>query len=84
MSTEFAADLRDSIRRAADGLKISHLDLLSAAGHDARYLSEVCASAMIFVPSHLGITHNEAEFTAADDLYDGARVLADVIWELAS
>ena len=84
MSTEFAPELRAAIRRAADSLEIAHLDMLSAAGHDARYLGEVCASAMIFVPSHLGITHNEAEFTAAEDLYDGTRVLADVIWELAS
>jgi N-carbamoyl-L-amino-acid hydrolase len=84
MSVEFAIELRNCIRQAADRLDISHLDILSAAGHDARYLSQVCPSAMIFVPSHEGITHNEAEFTSADDLFDGARVLADVLSELAS
>jgi N-carbamoyl-L-amino-acid hydrolase len=84
MSIEFALHLRDRIRRAAGRLEIAHLDILSAAGHDARYLSEACASAMIFVPSHQGITHNEAEFTSLDDLVDGTRVLADVLCELAS
>ncbi|MFK4533456.1 N-carbamoyl-L-amino-acid hydrolase [Bradyrhizobium ottawaense] len=84
MSVEFAHELRNCIRRAADQLKIAHLDILSAAGHDARYLGDVCPSAMIFVPSHQGITHNEAEFTSLQDLVDGARVLADVLCELTS
>jgi N-carbamoyl-L-amino-acid hydrolase len=84
MSLAFAPDLRARIRAAADDLTIAHLDLLSTAGHDARYLNEVCPSAMIFVPSHQGITHNEAEFTPLDDLVDGARVLADVLGDLAS
>ena len=51
----------------------------SAAGHDARYLHAICPTAMIFVPSRDGITHNEAEYTAPADLYAGARVLTDVL-----
>jgi beta-ureidopropionase / N-carbamoyl-L-amino-acid hydrolase len=84
MSLEFAPELRDAIRRAADRLGIRHLDILSAAGHDARFLGQLCPAAMVFVPSHNGITHNEAEYTSPDDLADGARVLADVLVELAS
>lgn len=84
MSLEFASELRNCIRSAAAQLEIAHLDILSAAGHDARYMNQVCASAMIFVPSHEGITHNEAEFTSLKDLVDGARVLADVLCDLAS
>jgi N-carbamoyl-L-amino-acid hydrolase len=84
MALEFAPELRDAIRRAADRLGIRHLDILSAAGHDARFLGQLCPAAMVFVPSHNGITHNEAEYTSPDDLADGARVLADVLVELAS
>lgn len=84
MSLEFPALMRSVIRDAAARLNLAHRDILSAAGHDARYLHAVCPSGMIFVPSHLGLTHCEAEFTASADLANGAKVLADVLEELAS
>lgn len=84
MSLEFPRPIRDKIRAIASSLKIAHLDLLSAAGHDARHLHQVCPSGMIFVPSRGGITHNEAEYTSAEDLADGARVLTDLLAELSS
>ena len=55
----------------------------SGAGHDAQMLARVCPSAMIFVPSHLGISHNAAEHTDDEDLVAGANVLLDIMWELA-
>lgn len=39
---------------------------------------------MIFVPCHLGITHNEAESAEPGDLAAGTRVLADLLTELAA
>ncbi len=83
MSLEFAPELREVIRRASDRLRVRHLDILSTAGHDARFLAPLCPAAMIFVPSRNGVTHNESEYTSPDDLTDGARVLADVLAELA-
>jgi N-carbamoyl-L-amino-acid hydrolase len=84
MSLEFPRPIRDKIRAIASSLKIAHFDLLSAAGHDARHLHQVCPSGMIFVPSRGGVTHNEAEYTSAEDLADGARVLTDLLAELSS
>lgn len=84
MSLEFDTSIRDRIRSHAERQGISHIDIPSAAGHDARYLNDVCPSGMIFVPCHLGITHNEAESARPEDLADGTRVLADVLLELAS
>ncbi|SAL00769.1 hydantoinase/carbamoylase family amidase [Caballeronia ptereochthonis] len=83
MSLEFPASLRGLIRDAAARLDLPHRDILSTAGHDARYLHPVCPTGMIFVPSHLGLTHCEAEFTSSADLAAGARVLAEVLIELA-
>ncbi|MFC4274117.1 hydantoinase/carbamoylase family amidase [Achromobacter aloeverae] len=82
-SLAFPAAMRARLRAAADRLGLAHRDLLSAAGHDARYLHPICPSAMLFVPSRDGVTHNEAEFTEPADLYAGACVLADVLAELA-
>jgi N-carbamoyl-L-amino-acid hydrolase len=84
MSLEFPALMRSVIRDAAARLNLAHREILSTAGHDARYLHAVCPSGMIFVPSHRGLTHCEAEFTTSADLANGAKVLADVLEELAS
>lgn len=78
-SLMFPETMRQRIRAAADRLALPHRDLISAAGHDARYLHDICPSAMIFVPCRGGVTHNEAEFTEPADLYAGTRVLADVL-----
>lgn len=81
-SLQFPESMRARIRFVADRLGVRHRDLLSAAGHDARYLHPLCPSAMIFVPCRGGITHNESEYARPDDLTTGARVLADVLAEL--
>jgi N-carbamoyl-L-amino-acid hydrolase len=83
LSLEFPSSVRDCIRGAADRIGIRSMDIHSAAGHDARYLHDICPSGMIFIPCHLGITHNEAESALASDMADGARVLTEVLAELA-
>lgn len=57
--------------------------LPSGAGHDAQMLARVCPTAMIFTPSHLGISHNPAEHTDDADLVDGTQILLDVMLRLA-
>lgn len=57
--------------------------LPSGAGHDAQMLARLCPTAMIFVPSAGGISHNVREYTSPDDLEAGANVLLDLMLELA-
>ncbi len=76
--------MRDRIRRAAAALGLPSLDLLSAAGHDARQMHAVTPTGMIFVPCRGGISHNEAEWAEPADLAAGTRVLAEVLVELAN
>ena len=80
---EFPAAMQAEVRNAANRLGLRSMDLPSAAGHDARYLHGICPSAMIFVPCKDGISHNEAESATPDDLFDGARVLAETLMALA-
>ena len=79
----FAGAMRDTIRRSAAALGIAHMDMPSAAGHDARHLHYVCPTGMIFVPCAGGLSHNEAEAATSRDLYDGARVLVQTLAALA-
>lgn len=55
----------------------------SGAGHDAQMMARICPSAMIFVPSVGGISHNPREHTEPSDLARGATVLLDVLLALA-
>lgn len=66
----------------ARGLKTRRMT--SGAGHDAQMLARICPSAMVFVPSHQGISHNPREHTAPADLVNGANVLLDVLLQLSS
>lgn len=54
----------------------------SGAGHDAQMLARICPSAMIFVPSKDGISHNPREHTEPDELVNGANVLFRVMLDL--
>ncbi|HEY4541463.1 MAG TPA: M20 family metallo-hydrolase [Noviherbaspirillum sp.] len=82
--TRFDADVLKVIDAgvAHSGVPASRLG--SGAFHDAMYLADVCPTAMLFVPSRGGISHNPAEDTAEADLAAGARVLAGVLTALAN
>jgi N-carbamoyl-L-amino-acid hydrolase len=55
----------------------------SGAGHDAQMMQRLCPTAMIFVPSVAGLSHNVKEHTDAADLVAGAEVLLNLMLELA-
>jgi beta-ureidopropionase / N-carbamoyl-L-amino-acid hydrolase len=82
-TTAFDPTLADALRRAAAGLDLACLDMISGAFHDAVHLAPLCPTAMLFVPSRGGISHNPAEHTDAGMLVDGTRVLVDTLAELA-
>lgn len=71
------------VERAAKARGLSCRRMTSGAGQDAQMLARICPSAMIFVPSVGGVSHNPAEYTRAEDLIHGANVLLDVVMELA-
>jgi N-carbamoyl-L-amino-acid hydrolase len=60
------------------------LRMTSGAFHDAMYLAEHCPTAMIFVPSKGGVSHNAAEDTAPQELFLGVQALAYVVTSLAN
>ncbi|MEJ8814610.1 M20 family metallo-hydrolase [Variovorax ureilyticus] len=71
------------IERASQARGHATRRMTSGAGHDAQMMARVCPSAMVFVPSALGISHNPREHTAPADLLRGADVLLDVLLALA-
>jgi N-carbamoyl-L-amino-acid hydrolase len=72
-----------AIEGAADALGLRHTRLLSFAGHDAQAMSTITPSAMLFVPSVAGISHNPKEYTRDEDVINGANVLLHTVLALA-
>lgn len=62
------------VRDAARIAGLSYRDIDTVAGHDALSLLPLCPIGLIFVPSIGGISHNEREDTAPDDIAAGLKV----------
>jgi N-carbamoyl-L-amino-acid hydrolase len=60
------------------------LSLQSGAGHDAMVISAALSSAMLFIPSIGGRSHDIAEDTSEEDIIFGCRVLASAVEKLAA
>ncbi|HLX81816.1 MAG TPA: hydantoinase/carbamoylase family amidase [Burkholderiales bacterium] len=76
--TMMDADLQEHIARAAERHapgKWQHMP--SGAFHDAGFISASLPSAMLFIPSIGGISHDFAEDSRDEDIVLGCQVLAD-------
>ena len=72
---DFASECVAAVRQGAAQLGLSHMDIVSGAGHDAIFIAELGPAGMIFVPCEGGISHNEIENATPEDLAAGCAVL---------
>jgi N-carbamoyl-L-amino-acid hydrolase len=72
------------VEKTASTLGYSCRQMPSGAGHDAQMFAPNCPTAMIFVPSQGGISHNVKEYTPPEQLEAGANVLLQVLLNRAS
>jgi N-carbamoyl-L-amino-acid hydrolase len=72
------------VEQQSQAMGCSYHRMPSGAGHDAQMLARVCPSAMIFVPSAGGLSHNVREHTEPADLQRGAQLLLQVVLALAN
>ena len=79
----FDAGLVGRVEHHAKALSLSTRRMPSGAGHDAQMMQRLCPTAMIFVPSVAGLSHNVKEHTEAADLVVGAQLLLNLMLELA-
>ncbi|RIK88098.1 MAG: Zn-dependent hydrolase [Hyphomicrobiales bacterium] len=75
----FDPSLVETIEAVARDNGFSCRRMVSGAGHDACNMARIVPSAMVFVPSVGGLSHNEAEYTAPADCAAGAQVLAGAV-----
>ncbi|MCB8821455.1 Zn-dependent hydrolase [Microvirga rosea] len=72
------------VEDAARSRGLASKRMTSGAGHDAQMISRIAPSAMIFVPSTGGVSHNPREHTSDADLVAGANILLDAVTRLAA
>lgn len=87
--THFPQPMVDVIRQGAERAcaraeLAAPMSITSGAFHDAMYLADHCPTAMLFVPSIKGISHNAAEATHPHDLLLGVQALAYTVTALAN
>lgn len=71
-----------TLEEVGQELGYSSMRMVSYPGHDAQILNMVTPSAMIFVPSVNGISHNPREFTEWRSIEAGANMLLHTVLKL--
>ncbi len=79
----FDPTLVSAVRKAADDLGYSHMNLISGAGHDACWAAKVAPATMVMCPCVGGLSHNEAEEISKEWAGAGADVLLRAVVETA-
>ena len=71
------------VRGAAERLGLSHMDIVSGAGHDACWINRLAPTVMIMCPCVDGLSHNEAEEITPEWAQAGTDVLLHAVLETA-
>ncbi|WP_433704832.1 hydantoinase/carbamoylase family amidase [Paraburkholderia sacchari] len=70
------------IANRAGELGYSARRMVSGAGHDAAHVAGVAPTAMIFIPSYMGLSHNVVEYSSPEQCASGATVLLGAVLDL--
>ena len=79
----FDAGLVKIVRQSAEKLGLSHMDIVSGAGHDACWINRVAPTVMVMCPCVGGLSHNEAEEISPEWAAAGTDVLLHAVLEVA-
>jgi hydantoinase/carbamoylase family amidase len=80
----FSQSIIGAVEKSCKILEIPYRLMPSRAGHDACHMTRLIKEVgMIFVPSKDGISHSPLEWTDAQDIHYGAKVLLCTLLQLA-
>jgi N-carbamoyl-L-amino-acid hydrolase len=80
--TPMSEMLIQALENSCKTCSLTYERMLSFAGHDTQSMAKICPSAMFFVPSVKGVSHNPAEYTKDQDCVNGANVILNTIINL--
>ena len=80
----FNPKIVSAVTAIAHRLDLPHMEIVSGATHDAKFMAGRCPSGMIFIPCREGVSHSEEEDATSEHVTAGARVLAEILADLAN
>lgn len=80
-AVHFESKCMKCIQEAADEVvgKDQSIPIVSGAGHDSGLIASRCPTAMIFIPSKDGVSHNPEEYSTPQEVEDGFEVLLGAV-----
>lgn len=72
-------DIQDIVADSCERLQVPYMHTISGAFHDSMLVGEFAPVAMIFVPSHGGISHSPQEWTDFAEIAAGVDVLVETL-----
>lgn len=80
-AVHFNKSCMECIQQSADEVvgQDQSIPITSGAGHDSGLVAARCPTAMIFIPSKDGISHNPEEYSAPQEVEDGFKVLLGAV-----
>lgn len=72
------------IENTASAFGINHTRMPSGAAHDTQIMASITRAGLIFIPSKGGRSHSPAEWSDWQDIENGANVLLNTLYQLAS
>lgn len=80
----FDREVVDSIEQSVKSLGYPYRKMVSGAGHDAQFIASYIPTAMIFVPSVNGKSHDEDELTTWEDCEKGVNVMLETVLSMVT
>lgn len=81
---EMGEEIIEEIKHQCKNNNLSYVEMPSGAGHDAMNMTDICSTAMIFIPSKDGLSHNPLEYSSIDQIIKGTLLLKDTVISLAN
>jgi N-carbamoyl-L-amino-acid hydrolase len=78
------AQVLTAIQEACRQLQYQCKPMVSRAYHDTLFMSRLCPAGMIFIPCKDGVSHRPDEFSSAEDIARGVKVLALTLSKLST
>ncbi len=78
-----SSELMDIVEQICVKKDIAYRHMQSGAGHDSMNMVELGPTALIFIPSKEGISHNPKEHSDLEDILDGIDILEEAVLQCA-
>jgi ureidoglycolate amidohydrolase len=78
-----APQIIDAVTQAAAENGLAYKKMVSRAYHDSLFMARIAPVGMVFIPCRGGVSHRPDEYSAPQEIENGAKVLAGTLAKLS-